>query len=77
MLNSEPVEFKFRGKPARMQVFRNDGFCWGRITVPSTGEKFDVNTAADHYDDTDEDAIDAFIRAARFKRCVEPAVGWV
>ena len=75
MIASDPVEFAFRGVAARMQVFRNDGFCWGRITVPSTGEKFDVNTAADHYDDADEDAIDAFIRASVFKKRVSPAIG--
>lgn len=74
MFYSESREFKFKGKPATMTVMRNNGHCWGRI-VTQDGAEFDVTTRKDWYEECDDDALEAFIRAAR--RNVEPAIGWL
>lgn len=61
---SDARTIKFRGKSARLSVIRNNGFCWGEI-VTSSGESLDVHTRADHYDSDDDEALDAFERAAK------------
>jgi hypothetical protein len=77
MLTTDTTAFTFRGEPALMQVMRNNGSCWGRISFIDRAEKFDVNTRHDWYDYPDDEAIEAFIRAARNPRCVSPAQGWL
>ena len=73
MLISElVVPFTYEGKPAQMYVLRNDGYCWGRI-VTESGQELDVTTEADHYDQEDEIAADAFIEAA-LGGAAEPAL---
>jgi hypothetical protein len=68
MLISQGVPFVYRGQQAEMQVVRNDGYCWGRFMVGE--ESFDVSTAADHYEQPDDEASAAFVRASRNPRCV-------
>lgn len=55
---------KIHGKTAKLCVIRNNGFCWGNVSTPD-GKAFDVHTRADHYDSDDDEALDAFERAAK------------
>ena len=57
-------------------MIRNNGECWGRITLPN-GAPLDVVTISDHYDQSDEDAFDAFERAMKRPRCVYLADSWL
>lgn len=74
MLISEAFALKFNGRPANMRVIRNDGYCWGRL-ICLDGTEFDVSTARDHYDDDDDKAARAFIRAAQRGNVDDPS-GW-
>lgn len=76
MLISHSRDITFRGKPARLYVLRNNGYCWGRV-VDDRGNEWDISTQADHYDDTDEDALDAFQSASHRGRCIEVAIGYL
>lgn len=75
MIESDERPIKFRGQPATLTVMRNNGVCWGRVRVGT--KQFDVVTRADHYDDDNADALDAFERASRHPRCIEKAQGWL
>lgn len=77
MLSSDPVAFTFRGQDATLVVCRNNGDCWGRIRVVSTGEQFDVTTDDDLYDEVDEFAAQDFIDAAVDESNISPATGWL
>jgi hypothetical protein len=59
MLLSHPRTINFQGKPATLRVLRNNGFCWGRLSLED-GTVHDVESDEDWYDDEDEDALDAF-----------------
>lgn len=74
MIESTAVDFEYKGEPAKMAVLRNNGYCWGRIYQGK--ECLDVTIRKDWYDYSDEDAAQAFIRAARRESNVEPAAGW-
>ena len=73
MLISEPRTITFRRRPARLYVLRNNGYCWGCI-VDADGHEWDVFTRTDWYDQDDEEALDAFERAAKRGR-FEPHAG--
>lgn len=75
MLISAGRQIAYRGQRALLFVLRNNGDCWGRLVVDGGGE-FDVVTARDYYERSDEVALCAFERAAKRGR-VEPAVGWL
>lgn len=76
MMISHAVPFTYKGQDAQMRVLRNNGYCWGRMVL-ADGTEVDVSTNTDHYDDTDTEAAEAFIRAARFARCRSaPATTW-
>lgn len=72
MLISHARRITFRGKSADLRVLRNDGYCWGLLVDGVNA--FDVSTRRDHYGRIDEDALDAFERAARNPKCIEPSV---
>lgn len=76
MIESASKAITYQGKPARISVMRNDGFCWGRIRLADDGTQLDVTTRRDQYDEPDEVALAAFIRASQRPQRVEPAVGW-
>lgn len=76
MFFSEPVEFKFRGHPALLSVFRHDGHRWGRVV--SRGDDIDITVGANLYDETDSAAAETLIRAIGAEAAsVEPALGWI
>lgn len=72
MLISHARRIQWRGKPADLRVVRNDGYCWGLLVDGEAA--WDVSTRRDLYDYCDTDALDAFERASRNPRCVEPAI---
>lgn len=63
MTLSDPFPFTYQGRPAEMRVCRNNGYCWGQISCGGT--VFEIETRVDHYERTDEDAAQAFIRTAQ------------
>lgn len=73
MLISDPRDITFRRRPARLFALRNNGYCWGRV-IDADGAQWDVDTAHDWYDYDDDDALDAFERAAKRGK-VEPLAG--
>lgn len=77
MMESHCKPFEYDGMPASMTAMRNNGECWGRIRFVNGGAELDVTANTDQYDQADEDALDAFIDAARYPHNVEPAVGWI
>jgi hypothetical protein len=72
MLLSQEFPMRFRGKHATLRVVRNNGHCWAEVSQGA--EAFSISTNKDHYDDTDEDAAAAFIRAARQPSCVSKSL---
>lgn len=76
MIESHTIRIRYRKQPASLSVMRNDGYCWGRL-ITAGGEKLDVFTRRDHYEENDTDALEAFERAARNPRCVDKAEGWL
>lgn len=77
MIESNARDITIQGKPGRLSVIRNNGYCWGRIRFAGKDEKqLDVFTKRDHYERTDEEALDSFERAAK-RGQVEEAVGWL
>lgn len=75
MTESEAVGFEYKGKPAKMSVMRNDGYCWGRIRQGDV--QLDVETDDDLYDETDAGALDVLIQAAGNPNNVSSAEGWL
>ncbi len=75
MLESNEVDIDFNGKPAKLAVMRNNGYCWGRIR--QDGQQFDVMTETDWYDLPDDEVEEACIQAAKDPTNVQPAVGWL
>ncbi|MFO1285652.1 MAG: hypothetical protein U1F25_10875 [Rubrivivax sp.] len=75
MLISACREITFRGQRALLFVLRNNSECWGRLVVAGKDE-FDVVTARDYYERSDDAVLGAFERAAKRGR-IEPAVGWL
>jgi hypothetical protein len=78
MILSDEFPFTFRSKPAKLRVVRNNAYCWAEawVTVSSNKktERYSISTRADHYDEADEEAAEAFIRAARNPRCVSESL---
>lgn len=72
MILSDPVCFALRGKPALLRVVRSNGHCWGEIRCGE--ERYSVTTRADQYEQADEVAAQAFIRAARNPSKLEPSL---
>ena len=75
MIESHTRVITYRGLAAVLSVIRNNGACWGRIRC--AGKQLDVETRRDHYEESDEDALDAFERASRNPKCVDDAIGWL
>ena len=73
MLISGGRKIRFRGKRAVLIVLRNNGYCWGRVECPD-GRRFDIDADEDHYDDEDDDAIDAFIEYAKDDKNIHPVL---
>lgn len=73
MISSDPVTFKLGRRKATMRVFRNNGYCWGRLNVGT--EEYDVDVERDLYDESDEVAASALIYAAKLGKFDE-ALGW-
>ena len=71
MIISDAFPFEVRGTTALMRVVRNDGYCWGNMTVGAV--QVDVSTRSDQYDKTDEEAARAFMRAAKNPANIAPA----
>jgi hypothetical protein len=82
MIASHTRQITVRGWTAKpvvgsLSVIRNDGYCWGRIVLPS-GRQLDVSSGeTDLYDLPDEDALDIFEELAEDADNVEEAVGWL
>ena len=74
MISSDTYPITLRGKDGTLRVFRNSGYCWGRINMPD-GVEYDVVTKRDYYDYSDESAALAFTRAALKGNLIAP-MGW-
>ena len=73
---SEPLTFNFRGHPARLYLFRNNGDAWGRI-VDVCGVNWDVNIDGDVYDMPDTDALELVAELAiEHPQFVSESEGW-
>ena len=70
MIFSRPIRFTYAGLPALLCVARSNGCCWAEVCT-DTGERLSVSTLVDHYERTDEDAVQAFIAAAQDPSCVD------
>lgn len=70
-LRTDSVGFTYKREPCTITVTRNNGYCWGEVTVLRTDRVFTVHTKRDWYDYPDDDAQDAFIRALRRKHHVD------
>lgn len=78
MIASHSIPITYKGVQATLEVLRNDGFCWGRITTEQ-GAQLDVNApeGEDLYDWADSDAIDRLEELAQDESNVTPGVGWL
>ncbi|MFN8758832.1 MAG: hypothetical protein ACK5XA_08490 [Tagaea sp.] len=65
---------RIKRQPAQVRVVRNSGECWGRLVLKD-GTEMDVFVNRDWYDQEDEEAAAAFVRAARRGKASPPA-GW-
>lgn len=72
---SPAYPFRMNGRSGYfMRVLRSDGWCWGRVIAPD-GTQRDVLTKHDQYEKPDEDAAQAFIRAA-LRGQTQPIMGY-
>lgn len=69
MTKSDPIPFEIPGHQAvAMTVVRNDGHCWGHVTV--AGTNYIVESDADLYDLDDSAAASKYIEAVCANRAV-------
>lgn len=73
MIASDAVMFTYKGRSATMRVFRNDGYCWGRLNIGL--EEYDVESKRDLYDEDDSLATTVFINRA-LRGHITEAFGW-
>lgn len=59
-----PHEFTLRGQPASIVVIRNDGYCWGEVTL-ANGRTFEVGDDDDLYDEPDSVVVERLIAVAQ------------
>lgn len=72
MIHSDAYDVRYKGKPAKLYVLRNEGECWGRLVTADA--EYDVVTKRDQYDQPDDVAATAFARAAG--QGTLPPAGW-
>lgn len=77
MISSLPYAITHQGRPAVLSICRNDGYCWGRVSL--NGAEFDVIDlkVRDRYDWDDGRAAAHFAKLAQDPSNLEPARGWL